>query len=581
MSTLVLFSCTKAQVDDPNYKILRYPLSDDAKTLDPAVAYDTISATVLYQSIETLYQYKYFQTPLELEPLLADGMPEISKDKLFYKIKIKRGVRFQDDPAFAEGKGRELKAQDFIYNWQRMLIPALLSGGTWVFEDKVVGFSELKKRFQTEKSTPIEELVSSKIEGFKALDDYTIQIKLLKPYPQLLYVLAMNFGAPMAKEVTQKYGHEGLSQNMVGTGPYKLKSYVRGSKIILVKNPNFRGEKYPTEGDELAKQNSLLAYAGRDLPFVHEIQFHIIKEEQPAWLRFQTGELDIGYIPKDNFATAIQASNLSPELVKKGIQLQKSSDPYIYYLVFNLKDPVVGKNKALRKAIARAIDRDFWINLFLNGRAIKATSAVPVGIAGHVERPKPIGDFDLVGAKKLMVEAGYPEGKGLPELKLDLRGSSPTQRQQGEYMAKALAELGIKLKVEANTFPAFLEKQKKGNLQIFFGGWSADYPDAENFMQLLYSKNASPGPNYSSFNNKEYDALYLKLSVMSPSVERTELIRQAEEIAFNDGVWSMLYYPLKYSLSQGWVKNYRPNSIIFNDLKYLDLDYDKKKALHQ
>jgi oligopeptide transport system substrate-binding protein len=527
VTTLVLFSCTKTPVDDPNYKILRYPLSDDAKTLDPAVAYDTISATVLYQSIETLYQYKYFQTPLELEPLLADGMPEISKDKLVYKIKIKQGVRFQDDPAFAEGKGRELKAQDFIYNWQRMLIPALLSGGTWVFVDKVVGF----------------------------------QIKLLKPFPQLLYVLAMNFGAPMAKEVTQKYGHEGLSQNMVGTGPYKLKSYVRGSKIILVKNPNFRGEKYPSDGDPVAKENSLLAYAGRDLPFVHEIQFHVIKEEQPAWLRFQTGELDIGYIPKDNFATAIQASNLSPELVKKGIQLQKSSDPYIYYLVFNLKDPVVGKNKALRKAIARAIDRDYWINLFLNGRAIKATSAVHLG--------------------KLMAEAGYPEGKGLPELKLDLRGSSPTQRQQGEYMAKALAELGIKLKVEANTFPAFLEKQKKGNLQIFFGGWSADYPDAENFMQLLYSKNASPGPNYSSFNNKEYDALYLKLSAMAPSEERTDLIRRAEEIAFNDGVWSMLYYPLRYSLSQGWVKNYRPNSIIFNDLKYLDLDYDKKKALHQ
>lgn len=571
--------CTKRDIDDPKHKIMYIPITDDAKTLDPANAYDQISLQIMPLTMESLFQYKYLKTPLELEPLLADGMPVISKDKKTYTIKIKKGVMFQDDAAFPDGKGRELKAKDFVYAWKRLLVPKLQSSGTWIFEDKVIGYSELKKRFVEDKTTPVEQLINSDIDGFKALDDYTIQIKLIKPYPQILYVLAMGFGAPVASEVIAKYGHDGLTERMVGTGPFMLKSVVRGSKITLLKSPSFRGELYPNEGDDDAKARGLLAYAGKPLPFVDEMQFHIHKEEQPAWLKLQKGQLDVGLIPKDNFSTAILGSKLSPEMEKKGMYLQKQVEAVIWYMNFNMKDKILGTNANLRKAIVRAVDRDYWIELFTNGRGIKATSTVPVGIAGHIERPAIVGDFNLEEAKQYLAKAGYPEGKGLAPIRFDLRGASPTIRQQGEYMTKALAKIGVQLQVESNTFPAFLEKAKQGNLQFFLGGWIADYPDAENFMQLLYGKNVAPGPNDSNYSNPAFDKLYEQLATMAPSPQRDALIRKAEDLAFNDGVWSMLYYPVLYSLSHGWVKNYRPNEIILNFHKYMDVDIEQKKKL--
>lgn len=575
----IFVACTRKEVHGPHYKIVHIPLSDDVKTLDPANAYDVVSLSVMPMAVESLFQYAFLKTPLELEPLLAESMPEVSKDKKTYTIKIKKGVMFQDDPAFANGKGRELKAKDFLYAWKRLLIPALQSNGTWIFEDKVVGYTELKKAIMDDKTKPIEEHLASEIEGMKALDDYTIQIKLTQPYPQLLHVLAMGFGAPMAKEVTDKYGHEGLNERMVGTGPYVLKQNVRGSKIILVKNPNFRGEKFPSAGDAKAKEAGLLADAGKALPFADEMQFQIYKEDQPQWLQFQKGNLEASGIPKDNFSSAVSAGNLTPDLLAKGILLTKGEEPVIWYLNFNMKDKLLGTNANLRRAIVRAVDRDYMINLFLNGRGVKATSIIPRDIAGFTGRKEVIGDFNLAEAKKYLAKAGYPEGKGLPPIRFDLRGASTASRQQADYIVKALDQIGVKIQVEVNTFPAYLEKEKNGNLQFFFGGWSADYPDPENFLQLLYGKNVSPGPNASNWRNGEFDKLYEKIAAMMPSKERTDLIRKAEQIVFDDAVWSMLYYPIRYNLFQGWVRNYRPNPLILNDLKYIDIDLAKKKAL--
>jgi len=579
MCVAILNACTKREAENPNYKVLQFPLGDDVKTLDPSNAYDTVSLTVMPLAMESLFQYSYLKTPLELEPLLAESMPQVSKDKKIYTIKIKKGVLFHNDSAFPNGKGRELKAQDFIYAWKRMLVPSLQSNGTWIFEDKVLGYTELKKQIMNDKSKTVDQHLATEIEGMKALDDYTIQIKLTQAYPQLLHVLAMGFGAPVAKEVTDKYGQEGLNERMVGTGPFMLKQATRGSKIILIKNPNFREEKYPSDGDAAAKTSGLLTDAGKKLPFIDEIIFSIFKEDQPSWLNFQKGRLDASGIPKDNFSTAVLAGNLSPDLAKKEIQLRKGEEPVIWYLNFNMKDKILGSNTNLRKAIVRAIDRDYMINLFLNGRGIKATSIIPREIAGHTDRKELIGDYNLEEAKKYLVKAGYPEGKGLPPIRYDLRGSSTTARQQAEYMSKALAQIGVTLQVEVNTFPAYLEKEKNGNLQFFTGGWSADYPDPENFLQLLYGKNVSPGPNASNWSNPAFDKLYEKIAAMTPSKERTALIYKAEQIVFDEAVWSMMYYPIRYSLYQAWLKNYRPNALILNDIKYLDIDLAKKKDL--
>lgn len=570
--------CTRKAAENPNHKVLNLALGDDVKSLDPAIAYDSVSLTVVPMAMESLYQYAYLKTPLELEPLLAESMPQVSKDQKTYTIKVRKGVMWQDDAAFPGGKGRELKAGDFIYAWKRMLVPTLQSPGTWLFEGKVAGYNELKDKLSKSREKT-EEILAEVIDGLKAVDDYTIRIQLTQPYPQLLHALAMGFGSPMAKEVTEKYGHDGFTERMVGTGPYRLKQLVKGSKIILEKNPTFRGEKYPAVGDEDAKNTGLLAAAGSTLPLTDEVIFHVFKEDQPQWLQFLSGNLDASGIPKDNFSAAIEKGKLKADVAAKGIQLRTAEEAVIWYLNFNMKDKLLGSNANLRKAISRAINREEYIDLFLNGRGVKAMSIVPRTIPGYSGRTELANDYNIAEAKKLLEKAGYPGGKGLPAIRYDLRGSSTTARQQAEFIKKALSEIGVNLQIEINSFPAYLEKEKNGNLQFFMGGWNADYPDAENFLFLLYSKNVSPGPNASNYVNAEFDKLYEKIAVMTPSAERTALIKKAEELVFNEGVWSMMFYPVRYSLSHGWLKNFRPHSQIINDVKYYDIDAVKKGEL--
>ena len=573
-------ACTKKE-DEIQGKLLSLGLGDNVKSLDPAIAYDTVSLTVMPMIMESLFQYKYTKMPLELEPLLAEGMPTVSKDKKTYTIKIKKGVMWQDDDAFPNGKGRELKASDFTYAWKRMLLPELQSPGTWIFESKIVGWDAYKKKL-LENRAKADEILQEDVEGMKAVDDYTLEFKLVAPYPQLVNVLAMGFGAPVAKEVIAKYGQQGINERAVGTGPFRLKDFRKDSRIILVKNPTFRGENYPTEGDEEAQKAGLMASAGKPLPFVDEVVYSIFKETQPRWLQFLKGNLDTSTLPKDSFDAAVSDGELKPAMKEKGIQLSKGEEAVIWYLNFNMKDKVVGgKNADLRRAIAMAIDRETEIRKFLNGRGVKATSIVPRVLQGHSGRVDTVGDYNLEKAKEYLAKAGYPGGKGLPTIKLDLRGSSTDARQRAEFYKNSLAAIGVNIEIVVNTFPAYLEKEKNGNLQFFVGGWSADYPDAENFMFLLYSKNISPGPNASNYVNKEFDALYEKLATMTPSPERTALIKKAEDIVFNEAVWSMLYYPIQYDLSHGWTKNYRPNALILNQDKYLDVDVEKRREMRK
>ncbi len=576
-------ACTKKE-DEMHGKVMSLGLADNVKSLDPAIAYDTISSEVLTLTIESLFQYKYTKLPLELEPLLAESMPTVSKDKKTYTIKLKKGVKWQDDPAFPEGKGRELVAGDFVYGWKRMLLPELQSPGTWIFEDKVVGWDTFKKKL-IENRAKAEEILQEPVEGLKVVDDYTIEIKLLKPYPQLLNVLTMGFGAAVAKEVTAKYGQQGLSERMVGTGPFRLKDFRKDSRIVLEKNPTFRGEAFPSEGDDNAKAIGLMESAGKPLPFVDEIVFSIFKETQPRWLQFLKGNLDYSLIPKDSFDGAVADGavadgELNADLKGKGIGLNKPEEAVIWYLFFNMKDKVVGgKNADLRRAIVMAIDRDTQIKKFRNGRGVKATSIVPRVIPGNTGRPETVGDYNVEKAKEYLAKAGYPGGKGLPTIKLDLRGGSTDQRQLAEFYKNSLAAIGVNMEIVVNTFPAYLEKEKNGNLQFAIGGWSADYPDAENFLFLLYSKNVSPGPNNANYINPALDKIYEKVAAMPPSAERTNLIRQAEDIAFNDSVWSMLYYPIEYYLYHGWMKNFRYNEIIQNQTKYFDVNVEKRREM--
>jgi ABC-type transport system substrate-binding protein len=578
---LALPACNRRE-DDGNLLVFHGYQEDDMKTWDPANAYDVISLDIAPHVYETLYQYAYLSETYKVQPLLAADLPKYSADRLTLTIPLKHGVKFQDDPCFKEtnGKGRELKAQDFIYAWKRLALPSLESQGWWIFDGKIAGVNAFHDKLVKTAKADLPKAFADPIEGFKALDDYTIQIKLTKPYPQLQYVLAMTFTAPIAHEQVAAYADENgnLIEHPVGTGPFVMKEWARGRRVVLERNPNFHPDFYPTEGTVEYRKKGMLADAGKPVPFLDRIVWDVVKEAQPRWLNFMKGNLDIIIIPKDNFNQAIgNDGQLTPELAAKGVHLNVDTGVAFYYISFNMKDKLIGANKFLRQAMSAAIDRDKWIEIFTNGTGKKMVNCLPPGIADRPGNSRIKYDYNLAQAKELLKKAGYPEGKGLPVINFDLRGADSVNRQYGEFFAQQWAAIGIRLNPIYNTFPAYLEKAKQGNLQVSYGGWSMDYPDAENVYQLLYGPNMSPGPGEANYDNPALNKLYEQIAVSESGPARSELIRAAEDIVQEDVPWAMGYYYSEYTVSQPWVLNYRGSEIISNKYKFYRINRDVKK----
>jgi ABC-type transport system substrate-binding protein len=576
-------SCTNRKKDDG--KIFHYSLKDEIKTLDSVNAYDSVSLDVVGNLFDTLYQYNYFSKVYELQPLLANGMPSYSKDaktgEVTVTIKIKQGVHFQDEACFktTQGKGRELIAEDFIYAFKRHAIPSIESQGSWIFEGKVVGYDDfkaalLKASSNPENKTELNKLFEAGFEGFKALDHYTLQIKLKKPYPQLMYILAMPFTSPVAREAVEAYADTkgNLLDHPVVTGPYKLVRWDRGNKVVIEKNPNHATvtDTWPSDGS---------AYAGKQLPFLDKIEWQIIKEEQPRWLQFQKGQIDLFAVSKDNLSSALaNKTELVPELKEKSIQLSTLSGGVFYWIQFNQKDKLL-QNKFLRQAISSLMDRELWIKTFLDFRGDKQVTALPPGVRDRVQNASIKYDFNIERSKELLKKAGYPEGKGLPVINFDFRGADSVSRQLSEFMTKQFSQVGIKINAVLNTFPAYLEKAKGGQLQISLGGWQMDYPDAENVYQLLYGPNGSPGPNDANYNNPEFNKLYEQMALMESGPEREAIVKKLDEILQEETPWALGYYLNEYHIHQNWLKNYHGMYFIQNQYKYLDIDLKNKEDL--
>jgi ABC-type transport system substrate-binding protein len=573
--------CHRGKKDDPKLAVFHGFVKDDVKTWDPANAYDTVSLSLVPSVLETLYQYSYLSEVYKVEPLLASGMPKYSADKLTLTIPIKHGIKFQDDPCFKEtqGKGRELKAQDFVNGIKRLAIPSLQSTGWWVVDNRVVGINEFHNKLNQASKEDLLKVFDSEVAGLKALDDYTLQIKLKKPVPQMLYLLSMSFTAPVPKEAMLDYADKqgNLLDHPVGTGAFKLAKWDRNHEIVLEKNPNFRGEPYPAAGSMTYRKIGLLEDAGKPMPFVDRVTVSVVKESQPQWLNFMKGNADLILLPKDNFKQAITDQvNLSPELVKKGIHLNIETGVVVRYISFNMQDKLIGSNKYLRQALSSAINRDQWISIFTNGSGRKMVNAIPPGIPDRPRTTELKYDFDLAKAKELLKKAGYPDGSGLPPLKFDLRGASTTDRQLGDFVAQQFSQIGVHVEIIPNTFPAFLEKMKQGNLQISYGGWSMDYPDAENIYQLLYGPNKSPGPAESNYDVPEFNNLFEQIEIMDSSAKRAALVQKMDDLIQEDCPWAFAYYEASYDLSQPWFMNYRGSDIILNKYKYYRINKDIK-----
>lgn len=555
-------SCTKKENIKDN-KILNVALTSEISTLDPVNSYDNVSGMVIYNIYEQLYDYHYLNRPYELKPLLAEGMPTIENKGQRYVIKIKKNIRYHDHPAF-KGQPRMVTAQDFITQFKRLSYNPLNSTGWWVVDGVVVGVNEFKKTvgndFEKFKTTPIS--------GIRAIDDHTLVIDLTQPSPQFIYKLAMSFVSPVPLEVIEHEKND-LSHIPIGTGPFYLSNF--DQKEIDLKKFSFYHESiYPSEGDRYANNRGLLKDSGEKLPFLEGVHFTFVHDNASQWKLFNDNKLDVIVLPQEFYSQVFDdVGNLKEEIKVKNIRLQTMPTLTYWWLAFNMKDPLFGKNINLRKAIAHAVDMDKYIQLFTNNTGQRANSILPPGILGYNPSGKLPYEYNLEKAKDFLAKAGYPGGKNLPELTYDTRAESKISYDQAEYFKSQLALIGIKLKIVRNNFKQYLEKSRVGNLQFFQDGWTLDYPDAENIFQLLISSNPPPGPNSSFYNRPEIDVMYEKLNKLPDGDEKKDLILKMEKMVNDDLPWVMQYYSRNFILYHDYVKNYRPSDLIWNYPKYI------------
>ena len=541
-------------------------LTGEISTIDPAACYDTVCYVPVAQVYESLYEFDYLKRPYSLRPLLAEGLPVISQDRLTYTFKIKKGIPYHDSNLVP--KGREVKAQDFVNQIKRLAFLGTNSRGFWLFDGKIKGINEWRDKVQSD----LVMFFSEPVEGLSTPDDYTLVINLKYPYPQLQYAMAMNFTSPVPEEAI-KASKNDLGAQAVGTGPYSITKYNATQGVDLIKFPRYVSSVYPSEGDRWAQENGMLKDAGAKLPFMDKVRLVVIKEAQTDWLNFLKKKIDMINLTKDHYQVALTPEGkLKPEIIQDEIVLQSSPTLIYWWIAFNMKDPVVGKNLNLRKAIAHAVNIDKYIELFTYNVAQKANSIYPPGIPGYSPNAELPYKYDLAAAKEYMKKAGFPNGKGLPTLKFDIRGSDTRRRQMGEFVQQELRQLGITVEIQINTFPAFLEKARKGELQFWQGGWVLDYPDAENVLQLLSKQNLPPGQNYFNFVNEEYDGHFKELREIEDGKRKFELMAKMENIVNAELPWIMQYYSRNYILAHKYLKNFMYSDIIYNNIKYLKIE---------
>ena len=579
IAAAVFVGCRKSSTPPQTDRMLiRLPLFTKIQTLDSGNLTDIYSLGIASQIFESLYEYHYLKRPCELVPLLAEEMPQISDDYLTYTIRIKKGIFFHDDPCFPDGKGRQVTAADFVYALKRIANVKYMSQRWPDWNGRIVGldeFREFTKGFQRELDVDY----SRPVEGLQALDDYTLQFKLTKPWPQLAWYLASAVTAPVAREAAEYYGRD-IMYHPVGTGPFRLKIWQRSFYIELVRNETWHGGFYPAEGEPSDAENGYLADAGKPLPFADAILYRIIEEFQPAWLMFLRGDLDMMQIFKDNFSQAVNPDTLTaaPEMSERGIRLLVFDDPSVFWVGFNMQDAVLGPNKPLRKAICRAIDRQAANRLFFNGVHKIAYGYLPPGLEEydpnivHTDYAR----YDPAEARALIQEAQALFGGPIPPLTIAIPGTSNLDRQIGQFLQKYFADVGLQLRVDYMDWPTYLDGLNKGKLQIFFSGASPSIPDSLDMLMAFCSWNWGYGGNHFYYSNPRFDDLYRQVEGMFPGPERTRLCRRMERIMLDDYPAAFLDHRVSIAIIHDWYKNAKPHVFSYNTAKYRKIDLEQR-----
>ncbi len=652
-------------------------IENTPRHLDPTASYWSNDTLVTYQVYEPPYGYHYFKRPFELVPKTAgevvkpmyldkdgnrlpDSAPAEQIAESVYEVPIKPGILFQPHPAFAKDESgkyryhalkpgelgerrtpmdfehtgtRELVAEDFVYAIKRHATTRITTPIFGVFSEYVVGLKEYGELIKAEDAKLREGLDPSSpdkpfldfrrwpLAGATAPEKHLLRIRIKGKYPQWKYWMQMTFLAPLPWEADAFYAQPGLAERgtsldtwPVGTGPYMVTDYQKDRRIVMTRNPNYRGEPYPCEGTQQDVKAGLLADCGKKTPFVDAIVATVERESTPQRNKFRDGYYDLEVFERTDtgityLVEAMDSDKVRANYQKKGFTFPKYSDVNSYIIGFNMIDPVIGwgetleqraRNRKLRQAIAIAIDWDEYSTIFPKKAGVTAMSPLPDGIYGSRESTlegtnpfthKVVGGKrvrrSIEEAKQLMVEAGYPNGRdaktGRPlVINYDYYAPpTPERKPEIDWVVRQFAKIDIQLEVRATDNNQFQDKVRKGKHQVFWLGWNADYPDAENFLFLLYgpnSKSVSDGENTANYQNPEYDKLFVQLKTLDDGPEKQVVIDKMVRIAQEDAPWSMGFFPYASTAVQSWVANSKPAILIRDHGRYLRLDIPTRVA---
>jgi ABC-type transport system substrate-binding protein len=551
---------------------------------DPVKISDYYSGTVIEAIFEPLLTYDYLARPAKLVPNVAEALPLIADTGRTYTLKVKKGIYFADDPAF-KGKPRELTAEDYAYTIKRYLDPKNRSPYSFLFEGKIAGLDELAA--QAKRSGRFD--YDAKVAGLVVQDRYTLRIRLTETDFNFSHVLAFSQVGAVAREVVDAYGDD-INSHPVGTGAYRLRRYVRSSKIVLEANPRYRGRTWDfAAGNDPGDREIVAQMKGKELPQIGTVEISIMEETQSRWLAFERGETDLEYqlwevAPK--FMTA--DGKLKPEFVKRGIKLDRSVDPEIIYAHFNMQESIGGEPNplggfskeriALRRAIAMAYRIDDQIRIIRKGQAIRAEYPIPPGIAGHDPNYKSSIRYDPRTANALLDRFGYKKGpdgyRNQPDGKplVIQYWSIPIERdrQFDELLRRSLDAIGIRVDIRKERFAELIKLDKQCRLMMRNSAWIADYPDGDNFMQLLYGPNTGQS-NSACYRSPEFDRLYEQSKLLPDGPARDKLYHDMTRLMEVHTVWILEDSRYRNVLLQPYVLGYKKHPVMHAEWMYMDI----------
>ncbi|GAB2858694.1 ABC transporter substrate-binding protein [Pseudoduganella ginsengisoli] len=568
----------------PHDKVLRTFLSTGETALDPATASDIATLALLENLFDPLLRYEYLARPVKLQPNTLRDMPRLDKDGVTYTFHLRPGIYFTPDPVF-KGKRREVTAEDYVYSIKRLYDPVLKSPWLFLFDGKLAGDAALKKQFG----------YATVIPGLQAVDRYTLRIRLNGPDPNFLFYLAMPATSVVAHEAAQAYGAQ-LGNHPIGTGPFIVGEWKRSDKITLLANPAFRDTVFHAGPDTPRETRSYAAkLEGRRLPLVQRIEVKIMEEYQSRVLGFLNGEFDyIEQVPESMRDMVLADSTppaLKPELAKRGMELSPFPVLQTYYMWMNMEDPVIGgygKDKvALRRAIALSYNGQEDVALLKKGLALPAQSPLPPNVRGYDPAYKSPVAYDPALARALLDRFGYKTGKdgfrtlpdGRPLLLTMHTEPTTVGRLRDELWRKNLNAIGLRVQFKSDKKTEIIKASRLGKVMMFETNWIADFPDGDNYYQLLYGPNSGRA-NYARFNLPAYNERYEQARTMDDTPARRALYRDMNQLIHAYNPWVVLTHPISADIRQPWLKNYKRHPVEQTNWRYLDIDVaERNKAV--